>query len=73
MPEQWTEFRKALPIRSDANKNGLVLLKESDGNTRLGLFDWAPTKAHWHANGFIAWAKVNDSADLSTVGGKEKP
>ena len=64
MSERWIEFRHVLPERRDANKHGLILLKEANGDTRLGLFNWVPTKAHWQANGFIAWARANDSAEL---------
>ncbi len=63
----WIAFSDRLPDRDDADTRGMVMLKESNGNERRGLYNWIPTStphgtiataSYWHANGFTHWRRL---------------
>lgn len=51
----WIDFYSRLPSQRDANSDGMVKLLESNGTSRLGMWNWTHSAEYWRANGFTHW------------------
>jgi hypothetical protein len=68
----WINIADRLPAAQDANAEGLVWFLHSNGNARLGMWDWIQpvhpqAKEIWIANGFVAWLPADSDAPLRFV------